>query len=180
MKQSEKFTNAALFDSITELLKEQRLFPDILDYSLSGGSVTEIFNYQWDTIGRLYFGSNEGIYLDVYAEGFVTTSGRYEQIRLGTFKTLHENLDALYKMAKLQADFMWKTRKFVNDHLDDFTWIGYNVTFYKDDNRKATYTCCTEGAKNRLLEDQLPRYSYAAVRDNTDRKEWIVYPGKAV
>lgn len=171
-----KYTNKELFTIIISIMKGQGILPDLLDYALAESHVVEIINYQWDTIGRLNFGGNEGIYLDIYAEGSVTTLDKPERIRLGTFKTLHGDREALYKMAKLEADFVWETRRFVNSRLDDFTWLGYDVTFYRNGKKTVSYTCHVEEAKERALKNHLATCDYAVVRDNMTRKESVVYP----
>lgn len=167
-----KYTNEWLFDHIVGVLKEKNLLPDTLDYYLAEKyPIKELANYEWDTIGWLNFGC-EGIYLDMYAVGSVTTQNAQEKIHLGTFKTLGESREAMYVMAKLQADFVWETKEFVNSHLDEFTWFGYDVRFYKDGVQTFIFT---RSSSEKPKDDVLRKYSagkdYAIIRDNATRKE---------
>lgn len=112
------YTNETLFNTIVSILKDKGLYPDILDYHLADHHPVEIKNYEWDTICTLQFGGCEGIYLDVYAVGNI---GRgKEKVRLGVFKTLDTAREAFYTMAKLEADFIWETRDFVDSHIEEF------------------------------------------------------------
>lgn len=170
-----KYTNKELFYHIEEILKEKGLLPEILEYSLAENyHLKEFADYEWDIMGDLDFGC-EGIYLSVYAEGCVTEQGKDEKVHLGTFKTLEAGRPALYIMAKLQADFMWETREFVNNHLADFTWYGYDVDFYKDEQKMFGMSCKNYDSKQRVLRLHLDRYDYAIVRDNITRKEVTVF-----
>lgn len=166
-----KHTNECLFDHVVGVLKDKNLLPNTLDYYLAEKyPIQELANYEWDTIGWLNFGC-EGIYLDMYAVGSATTQNEQEKVHLGTFKTLGESREAMYIMAKLQADFVWETKEFVNSHLDEFTWFGYNVTFYKDNKVSGRWTCPSEKSKDDVLRKYSAGKDYAIIRDNATRKE---------
>ena len=66
-----------------------------------------------------------GIYLDLWIEYYV--NNKREKKKLGTFKMLHEDNDAMYIMARLLADFIIEEQNYVNEHLDDFIWEGVDV-----------------------------------------------------
>lgn len=154
------FTNAELFRLIWEMLKTE---PDtefdlgMLDYGIASGDVVPISNYQWDTIGIVNFGGSEGIYLDLYADGIVDASGIRKRVPFGTFKTLRDDKTAFGLMGVLNADYVYAMRHFLNEHLDDFEWTGFNVRFYS--NKKDDYLFgyssfrTMEEAKKRICRD---------------------------
>lgn len=154
------FTNAELFRLIWEMLKTE---PDtefdfgMLDYGIASGDVVPISNYQWDTIGIVNFGGSEGIYLDLYADGIVDASGIRKRVPFGTFKTLRDDKTAFGLMGVLNADFVYAMRHFLNEHLDDFEWTGFNVRFYdrKRDDYLFGYSSFTtlEAVKARIIRD---------------------------
>ena len=60
------FTNKELFNEIVRILKESNKLPDILDYALSDSLNENVINsYEFDSLFKLDWGRNEGIYLDV-------------------------------------------------------------------------------------------------------------------
>lgn len=150
------FTTTELFNIINEQLKEKCVLPEILDYGLATREICNMLNYQFDIVGIVNFGSSEGIYLDVYADGIVDDSNTRKRFSLGTYKTLHEDLEAFKVMGALNAEFVFAARKFINDHLDDFEWSGFSVRFYKDENDQYaygyTYPSFAE-AKNRIVRE---------------------------
>ena len=165
------YMNEELFEVIVDILKKKNLLPDILDYHLAERHDSkEIRSYEWDTIGIINFGGSEGIYLDVYAQGEI--GNNESKVRLGTFKTLNRSREDFYIMAKLQTDFVYETRDFVNDHIDDFEWTGYNVRFYKGDKRTIGYTTGSKEGINRLLKRHIESdFDYVVITDNATCKE---------
>ena len=73
--------------------------PRILDYSLASSKTVEIKSYECNFWNSLNYGTSEGIYLDI---GLEFRNPERTVIPLGTFN-------------------------FMNDHLDDFDWVGYRV-----------------------------------------------------
>lgn len=164
------YTNETLFHAIVEKLKEQDLFLDILDYHLADHHTIPIKTYEWDCTGDLKFGGSEGIYLDMYAVGNVGDG--IEKVRLGVFKTLREDRAAFGYMAKLMADFIWETRDFVNGNIDNFTWTGFNVDFYRDNKRTMGYTTSSRNSANNLIKRNCKyQWDYAVITNNENGKE---------
>ena len=159
------YTNERLFNTIVNNLREKGLLPDILDYDLSDRDLTDIKTCEWDCTADLRFGNNEGIYLDVFAEGNL---GRgHEKVRLGVFKTLGESKDYLYEMAKLQADFIWETREFVNNNLHDFDWTGYDIEFYKNEKQTMCVWTANKDSADRVLRRRYKYdFDYVIIIDN--------------
>lgn len=148
-----KYTNKSFYKTIVELLKEKNLLPDILWYwDEAIGSEVEILDYEWDITGDIRFGNCEGIYLDVYATGNIGYGRDMSKVLLGTFKTLGETKEYLYAMAKLEADFIWETNQFVNEHIDDFEWTGYSIEFYSEEKRLCAYSVKTEVNNTKISE----------------------------
>lgn len=58
--------------------------------------------YEFDLLNKLSHGGSKGIYLELWIEYFV--NGSREKRKLGTFKTLHEDDNAMHVMAGLLAD----------------------------------------------------------------------------
>lgn len=166
------YTNVKLFNAIVDILKEKNLLPDILDYHLSESECNErkIKTCEWDTIGIVNFGSCEGIYLDVYIKGNIGDG--LEKVKLGTFKTLGESREDFYTMSRLQADFTWETRSFVNSHMDDFNWTGYDVKFFKGEKGTAGYwTSSKEGADKLIKKCYNGDFDYVIIINNENCKE---------
>ena len=108
------YTSGEIFNIIVERLKEKNEYPQILEYSSSTSINIYIKSRDWYPIGILRFGPNEGIYIHF------ETMGEPDHIPLGAFKTLDANQEALRIMAKLQADFIWECRAFMDEHMESF------------------------------------------------------------
>lgn len=77
-----------------------------------------IRTYEFALGNCLDYGASEGIYLDLWIEYLV--GDEEQRASIGTFKTLHEDAEAMHTMASLLADFIIEERSYVNDNLDDF------------------------------------------------------------
>lgn len=116
---SKRLTNVELFKLIDRELDEKGLKDNAcLDYALAPREVFEIRRVEWDTIGIVNFGGNEGIFLDLYARG--DTGNEQKKIPLGTYKTLRESKEAFKAMGDLNAEFVFAVNSFVNGHLELF------------------------------------------------------------
>lgn len=124
-KRTKPYTNQEFF---TELCARVDL-PKILDYTLADSKAVEIKSYECSFWNSLNFGVSEGIYLDVGLEFF---HPKHEIVPLGTFKTLEDSQEAMREMARLLADITYTTFHFINEHLDDFDWEGYQVRGIQD------------------------------------------------
>ena len=70
-------------------------------------------------------------------------------------------------------------RKYINQHLDDFTWEGIQVYAVKEDGEKAAagYECVNlERALLRKAE-LIKRFPRVVVRDNATRREMVYERG---
>lgn len=94
---------------------------------------------------------------------------------LGTFKTLHEDSEAMHIMADLLADFIIEESAYVNANLDDFTWEGADVHPINKTGKRISwgYSCRTMEIAIKKKEELLEKYPKVAVRDNATRKEQI-------
>ena len=95
--------------------------------------------------------------------------------RIGIFKTLHENSEAMHIMAGLLADFIIEEHADVNEHLDDFTWEGVDVYAFDEKGERCGwgYTCCDMETALHRKDELLKKYPQVVVRDNATRKEKI-------
>lgn len=165
-----QYTNTTLFKTIVDILEEKGLLPDHLDYHLAESKEIPIKSYEWDCIGDLSFGGSEGQYLTLYAEGNIGEG--IEKAKLGTFKTLEENRESFYKMAKLQADFIWEAREFIHQHIDDFSWTGYDVKIYKDEKKISHVEVYNKDRAEAFLKRQYNiDYDYAIIIENATGEE---------
>lgn len=114
------YTTETLFNAIVKLMKKEGTLLDILDYHLPTSRPEDIKNYQFDIVGDLAYGSNEGIYLSMFIRGYHTKEREYKRVHIGTFKTLRDDRNALKYMGAMMADFIYVGTKFVNDNIDDF------------------------------------------------------------
>jgi hypothetical protein len=114
-----------------------------------------------------------GIYLDLWIEYYV--NNKREKKKLGTFKMLHEDNDAMYIMARLLADFIIEEQNYVNEHLDDFIWEGVDVYAFDEKGERCGwgYTCCDMETALHRKDELLKKYPQIVVRDNATRKEKI-------
>lgn len=162
-----------LFRLIDGRLKGAGVLPDILDYGLPTQEHHAIKTISWDTIGIVNFGSSEGIYLDIYLVGDI--GGRKtERVKLGTYKTLSEDKGAFSAMSVLNAEFVFAMREFVNAHMDDFNWSGYDIHFYRDGKKVVGYTTARDltSAKEFIRErGRRDGYEYAILINNETGKE---------
>lgn len=112
------YTNVELFREVCKLVE----FPKILDYYLPTSNICEIKSYECSIWNSLNYGGSEGIYLDI---GLEFTDRKI--IRLGTFKTLNDNTEAMRAMGQLLADLVVAITGYINKNIDDFDWSGYAV-----------------------------------------------------
>lgn len=164
-------TTVELFNKIYDILKEKGRIPDILDYGLATHRPVPVKTYEFDLVNKLVHGGSEGIYLDLWIEYLV--NNEKQRKRLGTFKTLHEDNDAMYIMARLLADFIIEEQNYVNDHLDDFTWEGVDVYVLDENGKRYSWscTCCDMETALRRKDELLKKYPQVVVRDNESRRE---------
>lgn len=119
------YTTVELFDKINNELKEKNLLPDILEYGIPNTRKHQILSYEWDLIGIVRHGGNEGIVLNLYCYG--DTGNGMQKTPVGIYKTLREDKDAFKALSDLNTEFVFAVRGLMQKNIDDFTWQGYNV-----------------------------------------------------
>lgn len=167
-------TTKEYFETICKRLSETKKLPEnILDYSLPTSEAIPIKTYEFDLRNHLAYGGNEGIYLDLFIS--CTSSKEKQPHPLGTFKTLQEDTDAMHTMTTLLADFLIEGCSYVNQHLDDFTWEGFDIHVLKEDGTTSSwgYTCSNIETSMKRKEKLLQSYPQVVIRDNVTRKEQI-------
>lgn len=171
MAKKSLYTTQQLFDIINQQLKEENLLPDILDYGLSEHREYPVKTIEWDCIGIVNFGGCEGIYLDLYLYG--NTGNDMEKIPLGTYKTLSRSKEAFKAMSVLNAEYVFALNDFVQAHIEDFNWTGYDVYFFKDDQKRVGYTSASLDSAQSLIARNFERYhfDYAILTNNETGRE---------
>ena len=99
----------------------------ILDYILPNNMEPEypdrdsyLTDYHFDLVPHLSFGGCEGIYLSLCLEGSFDGSDK-TKATIGTFKTLHTDLEACRLMGALGGALMYYGRKYVNEEIHRYT-----------------------------------------------------------
>ncbi len=159
------YTNQELFKIIEENLKQNKCFPENIEYSLPAHDEQKIRTYEFDFTNNLDYGGNEGIYLNLGIR-FKDEFKNWVHMPLGTIKTLETSHKAMRYMAVLLADFLVEAHDFVDRHLDDFTWDGYKVQPYKTDTEPEVWSwdCQThEKALEKMQKELLSGKYYKVV-----------------
>lgn len=99
----------------------------ILDYILPNEHEPEyaerdilLTNYRFDIVPVIRYGSSEGIYVDLHLEGEFDSSGN-ANLCIGTFKTLHTDLDACKRMGELCGVLMHYATAYVDENIHRYT-----------------------------------------------------------
>lgn len=165
-------TTAELFEKIQSILQEKGKLPDILDYGLEDDSPVPIRTYEFELRNSLKYGGSEGIYLDLYID-FYEEDERCIR-RLGTYKTLRGDDEAMHIMAALLADFIIEEDTYVNKNIDDFTWRGADADAFDESGKRIEgYTCRSMDAALKKKDELLKKYPQVIIRDNPTRKETV-------
>ena len=175
MKEERKKWNAReLFLMIDEELGKKGLIPDdILDYSCAGSASEMIQSEEFDVVPHIVHGSSEGIYMDIRLEAgdcarvFSTPK---PELRIGTYKTLQTDKEAYKKMAMLGAEFVYALQEYIDMHMDEFNWTGFDITVFRNAGDTIgkmwtpSYKRAVEHA--RKLTGKFGAAAYAVIRNN--------------
>lgn len=175
-------TNQTLFKEIKDILEKEGKIPAILDYFLDEDyRIKEIRSYEFDIRMSISYGC-EGIYLDLYLDGELG-HGELQKVGLGTAKTLESSDEAMRTMAILGADFISTGTHYINNHLDDFTWNGYNIAFLDESGKKVYGVSSSKSdieAVKKLCHENFRKVNICAVkavvRNNATREEFEILP----
>lgn len=129
------YTTKELFGIVDNLLKENNLIPDIVEYGIPASEAFDIKTYHFDVVFEVRFGSSEGIYLDIFLDGKVSALNNHQRYRIGTYKTLAEDRFSFKHMAELGCEFVFAAQTYINANIDDFCWVGCDVEYF-DANEK--------------------------------------------
>ena len=177
------YTNVKIFKLIMNQLQSENRVPDILDYDLATHYTHELRDYAFDVIGHVNYGGSEGIYVDLFCQGNIGGKDGAGTYDLGTIKTLRTDDDAFRQMAVLMADFQIAATRFVNAHLDDFTWTGYDIDYFRAGETERSYGITEKAIRNfdEAIEEakrtmkRFPYYVKAVITHNADEKTKTVY-----
>lgn len=122
-----RYTNTELMNIAVEKAKqggEYEKAEKILDYFLPEEyKVVKLTNYEFDFHAIADFGGSEGIYLDCWLKGEFDSSGS-DYCKMGTFKTLRDDLEGMKIMAELGGILNYFLSRFVNQNINCFTPDG--------------------------------------------------------
>ena len=173
-KRKKPYTNVELFREIVKMIE----LPEDLDYHLASSDVQEVKTYNMNIYNDLNYGGCEGIYLDVGLR-YEDEQHKLNTIPLGTFKTLYTSRDDMRMMALLLADFIDAADKFINSHIHDFEWSGFNVYGANEEGEKIddAYSVTTDTydhARSLLYSGLLSKYPAILIVDNNTKKETVL------
>lgn len=164
-------TTGELFRLIDKKVREKRpeLFK-MIENSWASREEKPIRNYEWFTSGKIIFGNNEGMFLDILLTGD-TGNENEKEILAGTYRTLHRDYKAICQLGELTAEVISEMNEYVEKNMDAFTWTGYTVFKVQGEKKTPSYECATlDGAKMRageLLKDPDAR---VVIRNNETRE----------
>lgn len=119
-----RYTNMELMELIVDKVKKAGDYEKaegILDYFLPEKyKVVRLTNYEFAFQGIADFGGSEGIYLDCWLKGEFDGSGD-DRCKMGTFKTLSDDLESMKIMAELGGILNFHLSRFVNQNINCFT-----------------------------------------------------------
>ena len=177
-----KWNARELFLMIYEKLEKEGLVPDIiLDYSCAGSASELIQSEEFDIVPHIVHGASEGIYMDIRLEAGECArvfSTPKPELRLGTFKTLQTDKDAYKTMAVLGAEFVYALHEYIDMHMDEFNWTGFDITVFRNAGETIgkmwtpSYKRAVEHA--RKLTGKCGAAAYAVIRNNQTEKEEVI------
>jgi hypothetical protein len=120
------FTAGELFNEIIKDIET----PSIVDFARpSSKGDTPITYYAFNLYTRVMYGSNEGIYADVCIYGRFDIEPGYRDLCIGTIKSLNTDDESVKKIYDYCAEIFLKGSKFIEDNLDELTWLGYRIEY---------------------------------------------------
>lgn len=137
------YTVAELYSIVKEKLKKDGNWPDGIETDSAGSADVEIINDTFSVVPQVYYGSNEGIWLDVFLVGYKFTSEDTEKVRLCSARTLEKSREAMRRMAVLGADIEVDLTEFLDFHLENLDRVNYSVREV-DENNYLGFGRCTE------------------------------------
>ncbi len=119
-----RYTNKELMELVVEKARQTGDYAKaeaILDYFLPENfSIVRLTNYEFDFHAIADFGGSEGIYLDCWLSGSFDDTEE-TRCKMGTFKTLRDDLDGMKIMAELGGILNYHLSRFVNENINSFS-----------------------------------------------------------
>ncbi len=162
-------TTEEYFNIICNILSEKGLLPDVVKCFYAADNPIPMSSINFRIVGDLYY--NEGIYLQLWHKR--TDDDTEKLIGFGTFYSLRQDREAMQLMGKLLADVLAENQRYVNGHLDDFTWEGTEVYAVDEDgNRWYQYHMVSSMEQALEIKDELlKKCPTVIIRDNITRKK---------
>ena len=148
-------TACELVDNVLAKMKEEKLYPDFLDYAHGDSyrdGTREITYYGFDVETVTKYGCNEGVYTDFYLMGIFDATeplDKRERIYVGCAKTLNEGKEAVREMYEFAANFYITATKYINENINDFSWKGFDMRF---EGEQCSHECYTDEQIISVLE----------------------------
>ena len=146
---SKPFTLEEFFYAIAaeaELEKEE-----ILEYYLGDQDKFQITDSSFDIVSCLGYGGSEGIYIDIYLEGYLDGDNVFQRKHCGTVKTLDETDAAMERMGAIGGKIVARGSGFRQKHAMDFCFTGYCVAYehfrYYTNTLEEARELCKKGGK---------------------------------
>jgi|GEM_PF-7134343 len=119
-------TTADLFNEVLSLVKNNGHYKkarDIIEYETSYKPPIELSNYEFDFNAVVNFGTNEGVYINVFLSGnYLESDNNPRKIYdIGTFLTLRSDLEAMQIMGELCGSLTYYASKYINENIDRYT-----------------------------------------------------------
>ena len=141
---------------------------DTLDYILVDSKIREvpIKSECFDFYSVTKFGGSEGIYTDFY----IRSNYVDEPKNVITAKTLSESDDAFIRMNIMGAKICLFVGSYINNHMEEFTWTGYNVGYFDNGKRVPGYWCGNHDSALRHIADYKKQGLKPYIRNNETRE----------
>lgn len=171
-KAKEIITTEEYFNIICKILTEKGLLPNVVKCFYAADNPIPMTTFNFRIVNDLYY--DGGIYLRLWHKCTVD-DGTEKMIGFGTFYSLRQDREAMQLMGKLLADILIESKRYINEHIDDFTWEGTEVyALDKDGNRWYQYHMVSNKEETMQIKDELlKKYPTVIIRDNTTRKKTI-------
>lgn len=139
-----------------------------LDYWLTDDKARNepVVDIEWDFISKTHFGSNEGIYTDFYCN----RGWGHEPLSICTAKTLSTSDKAYIGMHEFAARVELALGRYIDKHMDEFNWRGYDVGYWKDGERKPYMWTIDHNRALDYAKEAKGKDGKAYIRDNATRE----------
>ena len=131
----------------------------------------DIVDIDWNLISRTVYGGSEGIYTVFYMERYDYDKRETVRYRMATAKNCSRSDEDYMAMHVMAARFELAANNYIDKHMEDFNWRGYDVKGYKDGKKWGGWWCPSRpNADKRAVEMIGDGADYVTIRDNKTRE----------